>query len=88
VASPNGVAGALAGASEPDPPVACRPSELLAGAHIASFATGLVGDNASCVDALARAGIAAVSMTAAGAGTPFGGSGAARHAASAATAGS
>jgi hypothetical protein len=88
VASPDGVAGALAGVSEPDPPVACRPSELLAGAHTASFATGLVGDNGSCVDALALAGIASVSMTAAGAGTPFGGSGAARRAGSAAAAGS
>ena len=86
MASPDGVAGALAGVSEPDPPAACKPSELLAGAHTASLGIGLVGDNASCGDALAFAGIASVSMAAAGAGTPFGGSGAARHAGSAATA--
>ena len=86
--SPDGVAGALAGASEPDPPVACKPSELLAGAHAASFGAGLVGDSASCSDALAFAAIASVSKAAAGAGTPFCCSGAARHAASATTAGS
>ncbi len=58
MASPDGVAGALAGVSEPDPPVVCKPSELLAGAHAASFCAGLVGDSVSCGDALAFAAIA------------------------------
>jgi hypothetical protein len=38
--------------------VACKPSELLAGAHAASFGAGLVGDSVSCGDALAFAAIA------------------------------
>ena len=88
MASLNGVAGALAGASEPELPAACGPPELAAGAHTASFATGTGGANAICVDALGLAGVAALSMTAAGAGKAFGGSGAARRTGSAATAGS